>query len=121
MVHQVVIHVVRPQPGELLVEILVDRGAAPDQVLGQFGGDADLVPDAVALQDLAQRRFTAGVDVGGVKVIDPGLEGGQDLLFGLVDVDAGALAAEAHAAVAEDREGVAVFVCPVLHNPCKYR
>ena len=116
VVHQVVVDVVRAQTAQLLAEIAVQSRPVPDQVLGQLGGQVHLLPDAVSLEDLAHGGLAAGIDVGGVKVVDPGAVGGQQLPLRLLDIHAGALSGKAHAAVAKNAQFVAFSVLPVLHH-----
>jgi very-short-patch-repair endonuclease len=66
MVHQIVIHICGFQPRQLFIEKTVERGGAADHVLREFCRDMDLLADAVALQNRAERGFAAGVDIGGV-------------------------------------------------------
>ena len=102
VVHEIIIDPVCPKPGKFLIEILVQRSLVPYQVLRQFGGNTDLVPDPVALENLAQGRFAAGVDVCRVKIVHASPVGGHQLALGLLNVNPSAFAAETHAAVSED-------------------
>ena len=102
VVHEIVIDPVCPKPGQFLVEILVQRSFVTHQVLGKFGRYADLVPDPVALENLAQGRFAAGVDICRVIIVHACPVGGHQLPLSLLDVNTGAFAAESHAAVPED-------------------
>ena len=101
---------------EFFVEIAVEGGAALDEVLGKLGGDVHPVADAVALQDGAERRLAAGVDVGRVEIVDAALDGGHDFLLRLLEVDDAGLLGETHAPVAEYRQLVPVFILSVLHD-----
>ena len=47
--HQVIIHIVSPQAGQLLVEISVYGTLAGYQILRKLRGNIDLIPDAVLL------------------------------------------------------------------------
>ena len=114
-VHEVIVDVIRLKARKFLVEIPVDRAAALHEVLRELCGDTDPVPHIVAAQDLAERRFASGIDVGGVEIVDAGFDGRHDLLFRLIDIDAPCLRRKAHAPVAERREFLSVFVFPVLH------
>ena len=74
---------------QLLVEQAVEIGAFLDQPDGRLGGDAH--PFAVAiLQGFAQGDFAhlIVIHVGGIEIVDPGLDGRADHLgdFCLVDV-----------------------------------
>ena len=115
LVHQVVVHVVSPQALELLVEVLIEGGAALDEVLGEFRGDVDFVAHAVALQDLAQGYLVAWIDEGRVEVVDACVDRRHHFLFGLLQVDDAGRLGEPHTPVSEYRQFVAVFVFPVLH------
>ena len=115
LVHQVVVDVAGLEPPELFVEIPVDGIPLLDQVLRQFGRNADLVADAVAGDDLPERGFAARVDVRRVVIVHASAEGGHDLLLRLFDVDGAAFPAETHAPVAQDGERVSVFIVPILH------
>ena len=120
-VHQVKVHMVGTQTAQFLGEIAFQIPGPADQILGQFGGDVDLVPAMVAGQDLPQGGFTARVDVRRIEVIHPIVDSGQNLLFGLVQVDACTLAGKAHAAVSQNRERLALFIVAVLHDPLHAR
>ena len=115
-VHEVVVHVVGAQAAQLLIEVLVQALPGLDEVVGQLGGDVHLVPQAVALQNGAQGGLTAGVDIGGIEVVDPGLDGGKQLLLRLVQIHAPRLLGKAHAPVAQHGHGIAVFVMAILHG-----
>ncbi len=120
-VHEVVVHVVRPEAAELLVEVAVDGRRAADEVLRELRGDVHAVADAVLLEDAAKQLLASRVDVGGVEVVDAQLDGAHDLALrrGVVDGGAGAgRALEAHAPKAKERERLAVSVVAILHaNP----
>jgi hypothetical protein len=49
--------------------------------MGQLGGNIDLVSDAVFLENLTHSRLAAGVDIGGIIVVDAGIVGVHELLF----------------------------------------
>ena len=51
MMHEIIIHVIRAQPAQLLVEIAIQCRTIPDQILGQLGGKPDLFADVVAFED----------------------------------------------------------------------
>ena len=116
MVHQIIIHVIRAQPRQFLFEILFHRLPAAAEILRQFRGDPDLVAHVIALEDLAHRRLAVAVHVGGVVIVDPGMERCQDLLFRFIDIDLIALLRKAHAAEAQDGKIVSVSVFSVLHQ-----
>ena len=107
---------VRAQALQFLPEELLHGVPAADQVMGELGGDVHLIPEATLLQDLAQGRLAAGVDIGGVEIVDAALDGGQDLPFRLGHVDLAQLAGEAHTAEAQDGELISVSVGAVLHR-----
>ena len=107
---------VRPKPGELLGEVFVDGRPAADQVLGQLGGNAHLVPDLVLFQRLAQACLAAGVDVGGVKVVDAKLDGPHQLPFRFLLVDGTVFLGKAHTAEAQSGDITAQPVLSVLHR-----
>lgn len=114
--HEVVVDVIGAQPGKLLLKELFHALGAADEIMGQLGGDIHLVPQAVFLQDLAQGAFAAGIEIGGVKIIDAAVNGGQHLPFGLGKVDAHAAALPAHTAKAQNGKLVAVFVQTMIHG-----
>ncbi len=114
-VHQVVVHVVRPQAAELLPEDFFCAGGGFDEVVGQLGGQIHLVPAAGPAEDFPHRRLVAGVDVSGIQVVHATLDGGHDLPLRLVQVDAAALAGETHTSVAQEGNLVSLFVLPILH------
>ena len=118
MVHQIVIHIIRAQAGKLLAEKTVQRGGAADHVLGQLGGDMHLIADAVALKDFADGFLTAGIDIGGIKIIDARAEGGENLLLRLVQINAAALPGKAHASEAKEGKRLPGPVLSVLHRFC---
>ena len=114
--HQVVIHVIRLQAAQLLLEVFLHVVGLFQIVMGQLGGDVDFVADAVALEDFAQGNFAAGIHIGGIKIIHPALISGHEFLFRLVQVDLSAFGGKAHAPVAQDGEGIAGTVVAVLHD-----
>ena len=63
-----------------------------------------------------KRSSAAGIEVGGVEVVDPEANGLENLSLRLLYIHAAALAAEPHAAVAEDGEGLAIAIFSVLHG-----
>ena len=115
-VHQVVFHMVGAQPLQLLPEHFFQTGAALDQVVGQLGGDVHLFPQALGLQNPAQGRLGAGIDIGGVKVIHALLHRQSDLRPGGVHVDPSVFLGKAQTAEAQGRKLVSVFVQPILHG-----
>ena len=115
-VHEVIVDMVGAEALQLLPEGLVDGLLAAHHVLGQLGGDVHTVPDAVFLQNAAQALLAAGVDVGGVEIVDAPVNGQQHLAGSLVIVDGGALFGKAHTAEAQLGDGVAVAVGTVLHG-----
>ena len=113
--HEVVINVVRPQTAQLLPENLFRALHGLDEVVGQLGGQTDLVPAAVPAEDLPHRRLAAGVDIGSVQVVHAAVDGRRYLPLRLVQVDAAPLAGEAHTAVAQEGDVPVFLVLPVLH------
>ena len=81
----------------------------------KLGGNVDLLPEAVLFQDLSQSRLAAGVDVGGVKIVDALLHRQTNLLPGGVHVDLSVFLGEPQAAESQHRQLVPVFVHTVLH------
>ena len=53
-------------------------------------------------KDLSDGRFAAGIDIGGVEVVDAGSVGGHKLALGLIQVDVVAFSGKTHAAEAQD-------------------
>ena len=109
-VHQVIVDTVGAQAAQLLAEGAVDGFGRAHHVLGQLGGDIHLVAALVLRQDPAQAVLAAGVDIGGVEIVDAQLHAAHDLGLRLGEVDAAALFAEAHAAVAQLGYLPAVFI-----------
>ena len=89
---------------------LVDGFGRAHHVLRQLGGDIHVVAAAVLGEYPAQAVLAAGVDVGGIEVVDAQLDAAHDLGFRLREIDAAALLAEAHAAVAQLGYLSALFV-----------
>ena len=114
-VHQVVFHMVCAKPLQLLPEHLFQTGAALDQVVGQLGGDLHPVPEVLGLQNLAQRRLGAGVDVGSVKIVDALLHRQTDLRPGGIHVDLSVFLRKPQTAEAQHRQLVSIFVHTILH------
>ena len=84
-VHLVEVDVVGAQPAQRVLDLAHDPAAGPAAVVGlvahrheELGGQDDVV--AAALQGLADDLLghAAGVDVGGVDEVDPGVEGAVD-------------------------------------------
>mgnify|MGYP007101826955 CR=1 FL=1 len=116
MMHEIIVHVIRAKPSELLIEIAVERSAAADQILRKLCGDADAVADPVPLHNLAERRFAARIDVRGIEVVHARRDRLHDLALGLRKVDAPSLLRKPHAAESEDRKRLSVFILSVLHG-----
>ena len=114
--HEIIINVVGFQPGKLLLKELFHAFGAADQIMGQLGGDIYFVPQAVFLQNLAQGAFTAGIDVGGVKIVHAAVDGGKDLPLGLRKVDGPQIALKAHTTKAQRRDLISVFVQTIVHE-----
>ena len=83
-VEQVIIDVAGLEPLELRVEIFIQVPGLPGEHQGELGGDVDPVPQAVLLQDGSQEFLTAGVQIGGVKVVDARVHGLHQQLFYLL-------------------------------------
>ena len=115
-VHQVVLHPVGPQPDQLLGKDLVQTLPAFDQIVGQLGGDIHLVPQAGLRQNLPQRSLAAGVNVSGVKVVDPLLDGHHDLPLGLLIVDLAPLLGKPQTAEAKAGQWLALPVIAIIHS-----
>ena len=109
-VHQVVVHMVSAQAAQLLRKKLFQSIPVFDQIVGQLGGDEHPVPDLVSLQNLSQRRFAAGVDVGGVKIVHAAVDGSQNLPLCLCHVDDSSVFGKAHTAEAQNGQLVSVSV-----------
>ena len=103
------------QTAQFFREIAFEVSGTAHKILGQLGGDVDLVPAVIAVQDLAQRSFVARVDVCGIEIVHTCPDGSQDFLFGFVQVDACALAGKSHTAVPQNGERPALFIVAVLH------
>ena len=101
---------------ELLGEELIETVVAFDEVVRQLCSDVHLVADVVAAEYLAERVLAAGVDVGGVVIVDTRVVCRHDLLFGLINIDPARGGGKAHTAVAERGEFVSVFIKPVFHK-----
>ena len=104
------------ETAKLLGEELIETVVAFDKVVRQLCGDVHLVADVVAAEYLAERVLAAGVDVGGVVIVDTRVVCRQYLLFGLVNIDPARSGGKAHTAVAEGGEFVSVFIKPVFHK-----
>ena len=115
-VHQVVVHIVRPQPLQLLPEALLNGFGGVDHVLGQFRGNPDLLPQAVALHNLPQAFLAAGVDVGGVKIVDAQFHGPEDFLFRLRRINRSPVPGKPHAAESQCGPVQAARAFTVLHS-----
>ena len=107
---------VSTQAAQLLIEKLIQTCGTLDQIMGQLGGDIDLVPQVILLQDLTQSRFAAAVDVGGVEVVDALLNGQLDFPFRFLHVDTTLLLRKPQAAKAQHRKRIAVFIQPIIHK-----
>ena len=116
-VHQVVVHVVRLEAPELLVEEGVEVLRLLHPVLGQLRGDVQLIPTAVFLYEPPQRLLAAGIGPGRVEVVHAQLQRPLELPVGLLLVDAAALARKPHAPEPQRRQLRPVpRIRPVLHN-----
>ena len=89
--HQVIIDMIGFEPCKLLGKELVKPLTAADKVMRQLGGDIDLIANAVPFEDFTQSGFAAGVDIGGIKVIDPGADSGHDFALRFLHVDSAEL------------------------------
>ena len=114
--HQIVVHIVSAQPLQFLLEEAFNAGNAFDQVVGQLGGDVNILADAVSLKDLTNGGFTVQIDIGSVIVVDTVFVGSHDLPLCFVDINGAGFALEAHTAKAQNRQFVSVFVGTVLHG-----
>ena len=115
-VHQIVVHMVRFQPAQLLRKAAVQILRLFQQIVGELGSNVYLLPDAVPGEDFPQGGFAAGIDVGSIEIIDASVKGFQDLFFGFGNVDFSGGLGKAHTAVAQYRDGVAIAVFTVLHG-----
>ena len=120
MMHQVVVHIVRAQTAQFLAKIAVQGRMVPDQILRQLGRDIDLLPDMVPLEDFPHGSLAARIDIGCVKIIDPGAVSSHQLFLCFVQINAGAFSGKAHTAVAQNAQIFSLSVFPVLHRtpPC---
>ena len=116
MMHQIIVDMIRPEAGQLLLEDFFGSRRVPDHVLGQLGGDQHLIPQVVFLQNGAEKRFAARINIGGIVIIDARVPGGQDFLFRLFQIQTAAFAGKTHASVAKDGQILPVSVFAVFHT-----
>jgi len=79
--HQVVIHMICPQPFQLFLEQALHACFTLNQIVGEFGCNIYLLTDTVFLQNLTQGSFAATVDVGGIEIVHPGVKSKENLPF----------------------------------------
>ena len=115
-VHQVVINMIRPQALQLFLEELFQALCASNQVMRQFRCNLHLFPDSIFLQNLAQSRFAAGIDVCRVEIIDAQTDSLQNLPFCLFHIDFSHFLLKTHAAKAQNGYGISVFIITVVHG-----
>ena len=84
--------------------------------MGQLGCNLYLLAQAVLFQNLTQSRFAAGVNIGGVIVIDTQTDGLQNFSFRFLHVNSSLLPGKTHAAKSQIGYGIAVFVIAVIHG-----
>ena len=115
-VHQIIIHMVRFEPFQLLREILFRVSLFFEVIMGQLGSHMDLVTAIIFLHEITQTLFTARIDVGCIKVIDTLFQGQQHFPLCLLQIDPASFSGKAHAAITKDRESVPVpAIDSVLH------
>ena len=100
--HEIIIHIVRPQAAQFLLESFLDAVHALDHIVGQFGGDIDLLADAVFLKDLTDGRLAAGVDISRIKVVHTAPVCLHDLPLRLFQVDLASGLLKTHTAKAQN-------------------
>ena len=120
MVHEIIIHIVSPEAGQLFIEESVKGLTVTDHILGKLGRDIDLVTDPVSFNYLSESSFAPGIDICCIKIIDSGIIGCHYLLLGLIDIDGISFSGKTHAAKAEDRELISVLIFSVLHIRTSY-
>ena len=113
--HQIIVDVVRAQTLTLLVEEFIQTVTALDQIIRKLGGNMHLLPHSIFLQHLTQYRLAAGVDIGGVKIIDTLFDGKQDLFLCLCQINSAQLLLEAHTAETQNRKRIPVSIHAVVH------
>ena len=109
------------QAAELLGKVSFQVAGAAHQILGQLGGDVDLVPGVGAGQNLAEGGFAAGVNIRCIEIVYTLLDGKQNLALGFVQVDGAALAGKAHTAEAQQGQRFTGFVGAGLHRGPPWR
>ena len=111
-----------PQPTPLDAEAvffreqLIQPIPTLDQVMGQPGGNIDLIPDAVFLKYLTDGSFTAGIDVDSIVVIHAVLKDRHDLLLRLFHIDLAHFLLETHTAEVKNGKLVSVFIQSVIQR-----
>ena len=100
-VHQIVINIVAAQAAQLLLKELFHLLHTFNQVMGQLGGDMHFFAQVILFQNLAQSRFTAGVNVGGIKIVHAAADGLQQLRLCGRHIDMTLLAGKTHTAVTQ--------------------
>ena len=114
--HQIVIHIVRPQPPQFLLKQLFNTRHTFDQIVGQLGSNIDIFADAVARKNLTDGCLAAAIDIGGIIVIHAAVIGIHDLLFCGLQINDARFLLKPQTAKAQGRQFVSVFIQPVLHD-----
>ena len=78
--------------------------------MGQLCSDIDLLTDTVLFKNFADSGFTARVHIGGVIIVDAAMKGSHNLLLGFCHIDFTEGGLKTHAAEAEERDLVVIFV-----------
>jgi len=99
VMEEIVIQICRAKTLQFFIQILVQILAFLHQVLRKFGGQRDLIPKIVLLQDPAQRVLTSRVDISGIKIVDPEFKSTQYLAFCFFQIDASSFRGKTHAAI----------------------
>ena len=74
------------------------------------------MPEAVLLENLPQKCFAAGVDIGGVKIVHAAFYSSQNFLLGLIVIYFTAFLGKAHTAIAQGRDIIPVFILTIFHS-----
>ena len=114
-VHQVIVHMICAKAAELLLKTLLSSIKTLHQVVRQLCGNIKPVPDACALEDLADRSLRSWINICCIVIVDACFKRSQYLGLGLVQVYAASLLSKTHAAEAQYRNIVSVFVLAVIH------
>ena len=92
---------IRPKTGKFLAERLVDRRGRTYDILRQLGGNIHLVAALIFVEYPAEAFLTAGIHIGGIKIIDALLDRKEHFPLRFLVVDDAAFPAEPHAAVTD--------------------